>query len=292
MVEQKKIKKKKNSGILGDSRKMMFNHHLHHWLFPTYLLFFILPHILSGISYSFLSGISSGILSGRWGPAGNTWRGYSRLRSGREHWAWMVVVEVRQGTLGGDGRGWGPAGNTGRGWSWLRSDREHCASRVAVEQEEEERRGGEEQATDIKSNNPHLAGGEKTWGFPQNDVQPSSSSLALSYIFPFFHTSPHFSHIPFMSFRRNTRWEWLWKGKHSVFIVFFQLAAAHFDFWGVQGISNTPRIIYPLGKTHGMVFNLALSCSDFPNLSYFPLFLPYSLHFPPKNSFLGSVRFW
>ena len=54
-----------------------------------------------------------------------------------------------------------PAGNTGRGWSWLRSDREHCASRVAVEQEEEERRGGEEQATDIKSNNPHLAGGEK-----------------------------------------------------------------------------------------------------------------------------------
>jgi len=43
----------------------------------------------------------------------------------------------------------------------LRSDREHCASRVAVEQEEEERRGGDEQATDIKSNNPHLAGGEK-----------------------------------------------------------------------------------------------------------------------------------
>ena len=28
------------------------------------------------------------------------------------NWAWMVVVEVRQGTLGGDGRGWGPAGNT------------------------------------------------------------------------------------------------------------------------------------------------------------------------------------
>jgi len=53
----------------------------------------------------------------------------------------------------------------------LRSDRDHCASRVAVEQEEEEerrrgeeerRRGDEEQATDIKSNNPHLAGGEKT----------------------------------------------------------------------------------------------------------------------------------
>ena len=41
------------------------------------------------------------------------------------NWAWMVVVEVRQGTLGVDGRGWGPAGNTGRGWSWLRSGREH-----------------------------------------------------------------------------------------------------------------------------------------------------------------------
>ena len=26
-----------------------------------------------------------------------------------EHWAWMVVVEVRQGTLGVDGRGGGPA---------------------------------------------------------------------------------------------------------------------------------------------------------------------------------------
>ena len=27
------------------------------------------------------------------------------VRSGREHWAWMVAVEVRQGTLVGDGRG-------------------------------------------------------------------------------------------------------------------------------------------------------------------------------------------
>ena len=95
--------------------------------------------------------------------------------------------------LGGDGRGWGPAGNTasihakcslpdltGRGWSWLRSGREHCGSRVAVGRgrrgrrgrqgrqgwrgrRQEEARGGrrrQEEATDIKSNNPHLAGGE------------------------------------------------------------------------------------------------------------------------------------
>ena len=71
---------------------------------------------------------------------------------------------------------------------------------------------------------------------------------------------------------KNTRWEWVWKGKHSVFIVFFQLAAAHFDFWCVQGISNTPRIISPLGKSHKIVFNLALSCSDFHSLLYFLFF--------------------
>ena len=117
-----------------------------------------------------------------WGPAGNTGRGWSWLRSGREHWAWMVVVEVRQGTLGVDGHGWGPAGNTWHGYSRLRSGREHWAWMVVVEVrqrtlwiagrswtrrttrrrgDEEERRGEEEQATDIKSNNPHLAGGEK-----------------------------------------------------------------------------------------------------------------------------------
>ena len=39
--------------------------------------------------------------------------------TGKSSLAVMVVVEVRQGTLGGDTRGWGPAGNTGgdgRGW--------------------------------------------------------------------------------------------------------------------------------------------------------------------------------
>ena len=55
------------------------------------------------------------------------------LRSGREDWAWMVVVEVRQGTLGMDGHGSGPAGHTGRGWWSLRSGREHWAWMVVVE---------------------------------------------------------------------------------------------------------------------------------------------------------------
>ena len=40
---------------------------------------------------------------------------------------------------------------------------------------------------------------------------------------------------------------------------FVIVAAAHLGFWGVPGISNTPRIIFPLGKTHKMALNLALS---------------------------------
>jgi len=64
----------------------------------------------------------------------------------------------------------------------LRSDREHCGSRVAVAQEDEEdnerrrgeeRRGEEEdQATDIKSNNPHLAGGESSQTPGQESMVP------------------------------------------------------------------------------------------------------------------------
>ena len=108
-----------------------------------------------------------------WGPAGNPGRGWSWWRSGRGHWAWILAVEVRQGTLGGDGRGWGPAGNTGRGWSWLRSGREHChrGSQLSMRTRRtrrttrrttrrRRRRQEEDQATNIKSNNPHLAGGE------------------------------------------------------------------------------------------------------------------------------------
>ena len=46
----------------------------------------------------------------------------------------MVVVEVRQGTLGADGRAVEVRqGTLGRGWSWLRSGREHWAWVVVVE---------------------------------------------------------------------------------------------------------------------------------------------------------------
>ena len=93
----------------------------------------------------------------------------------------MVVVEVRQGTLGVDGRGWGPTENTVRRGSWLKSGREQEERRRGEEtrrgeekrgeeeeedekreeKEEDEDEEDEEEATDIKSNNPHLAGGEK-----------------------------------------------------------------------------------------------------------------------------------
>ena len=83
----------------------------------------------------------------------------------------MVVVEVRQGTLGVDGRGWGPAENTVDRGSQLSKDDEddeeeeerRTRQEEAEEEEEEkeeEKEEKEEEATDIKSNNPHLAGGE------------------------------------------------------------------------------------------------------------------------------------
>ena len=106
------------------------------------------------------------------------------MRSGREHWAWLVVVEVRQGTLGVGGRGWGPAENTVDRGSQLskddeddeddEDDKDDKDDKEDEEDEEERRRrrrtrqesgGGrrrQEEATDIKSNNPHLAGGEKS----------------------------------------------------------------------------------------------------------------------------------
>ena len=178
-----------SSGILSDILSGILSG------IPSGILSGISSNILSGISSGTLCGISFGVDTRGWGPAGNTGRGWSWLRSGREHWAWMVVVEVRQGTLGVDGRGWGPAGNTGRVWSWLRSGREHCGSRIAVGRGRRGRRGGvgrgrrrkaeaeaeaeggrqgeagrgrtrrrrRQEATDIKSNNPHLAGGEKNY---------------------------------------------------------------------------------------------------------------------------------
>ena len=75
-------------------------------------------------------------------------RGWSWLRSGREHWAGMVVVEVRQGAGGEETR---------RG---EKRGEEEEEDEEREEKEEDEDEEDEEEATDIKSNNPHLAGGE------------------------------------------------------------------------------------------------------------------------------------
>ena len=85
------------------------------------------------------------------------------------------MVEVRQGTLGVDGRGWGPAENTVDRGSQLdeddeddeddKEDEEEEERRTRQEEAEEEEQEEEEEATDIKSNNPHLAGGEKQYLF-------------------------------------------------------------------------------------------------------------------------------
>ena len=105
----------------------------------------------------------------------------------------MVVVEVRQGTLGVDGRGWGPAENTVDRGSQLSKDDEDDEDDKddkddKEDEEEEERRTRqeeaeeEEEATDIKSNNPHLAGGEKTT--PPKVIQLFSiQKIADSYSF-------------------------------------------------------------------------------------------------------------
>ena len=73
----------------------------------------------------------------------------------------MVVVEVRQGTLGVDGRGWGPAGSRSRGAGGEETRRGDEERGEEEEEDEEEEEEDEEEATDIKSNNPHLAGVEK-----------------------------------------------------------------------------------------------------------------------------------
>ena len=123
----------------------------------------ISPGTLSGISYGILSGISSrilsdilsgissGILSGFWGPAVRTELGRSqvevqrcalswegpRLRSSSAHWAPKLAKSLAKSWQGNSGRGsGGRAGRRGEGG------------------------GRRRRTTLIKSNKPHLAGGE------------------------------------------------------------------------------------------------------------------------------------
>ena len=88
------------------------------------------------------------------------------------------------------------------------------------DEEEERRRGEEEQATDIKSNNPHLAGGEKTcsmafWSRAMGKYPPSSPShLTVLYTGygltfpnqPVYAKVPEASEIPRATTPRKFRW--------------------------------------------------------------------------------------
>ncbi len=88
----------------------------------------ILSDIPSCTSSDILSGISSDFFSAGWGPAANTGRKWSRLRSGREHWQWGSRLTRRR--------------------------RRRRRRRMRMRRSR--------RWTDIKSNNPHLTGGENT----------------------------------------------------------------------------------------------------------------------------------
>ena len=103
----------------------------------------------------------------------------SRLRSGAEHWSHRIAVEARPGTLISRDRGWGPTHHIEHTWSqenparhtehtWSQERDEEVEEDWDAEEEEEARRRKRRRrrrrrrtSADIKSNNPHLTGGEK-----------------------------------------------------------------------------------------------------------------------------------
>ena len=85
-----------------------------------------------------------------------TWK--SRLRSGSAHWDLELAVEVRQCPLGSGARGGGPAAPTGI-WTARRRRRVRRPRRRRWRRTRRRRR--RRRTALIRSNNPHLAGGEK-----------------------------------------------------------------------------------------------------------------------------------
>ena len=61
--------------------------------------------LLSWSSSSSSSSCSTATLEAQWSLSDLNHDIHAQLRSGREHWAGILAVEVRQGTLGVDGRG-------------------------------------------------------------------------------------------------------------------------------------------------------------------------------------------
>ena len=152
-----------------------------------------------------------------WGPARHTELTGSRLGSGTPHWTRMIAVGVRHTALNSRDRSWGPARHTELAGSQLGSGTPHCTRRIAVGVQHatlnsQDRgwgparhteltgsqlrrttgggRGGRGEGggeggevTDIKSNNPHLTGGEKHripisfWWSMRNVPRPKTSGL-------------------------------------------------------------------------------------------------------------------
>ena len=133
----------------------------------------ILSGILSGISSGILSGISSGILSGRWGPAVGTELGRSQVEVQRCALSWegprltsssapelgRSQVEVQRCALSWEGRKWR--------WKLMQTwSRRNWRRRRSRRRSRRRRRRRRRTTALIKSNNPHLAGGEKIGCMP------------------------------------------------------------------------------------------------------------------------------
>ena len=91
----------------------------------------------------------------------------SRFRSGSGHCDLGLAVQVRQCPLGSGARGSGPAVPTKIWHSQLRSGSAHCDLELARRRRKEEEKEKKDKKKKkkkavalIKSNNPHLAGGE------------------------------------------------------------------------------------------------------------------------------------
>ena len=143
--------------------------------------------ILQLLLWHTLSATTTNPFHHSWGPARHTELAWSQLGSGTPHWTRGIAVEVRHTALNSRDHRWGPARHTELAGSRLGSGTPHCTRRIAVgvqhatlnsqdrswdptrrrttrgEGEGEGGEGGEGggEETDVKSNNPHLTGGEK-----------------------------------------------------------------------------------------------------------------------------------
>ena len=109
--------------------------------------------------------------------------------------------------------------------------------------------------------------------------------------FSFFHTSLYFSQIPCISVQKTLDGNECERAIIRCFKVFlFQVVAAHFGFWGAQGISNTTRICFPKGNCTKWYSTwlfpevLFLLFHIFPSFSHIPLV-------PPKELSMGIKVF-